>query len=93
MTFDPPDPQSGQMLEDYFTVEYVKMVNAAIKRALQGSNISGGPGLTVTHAAGGVTIKAAGIGGGLTLPPIEPEGVWVLTSNNGVLEWRETESC
>lgn len=94
MTFDPADPQSGQKLEDYFTVEYVKMLNAALRKALQGSNISGGPGTTVTHAAGGVTIKGGPkIPNGLILPKIEPEGIWVLTTNEGKLEWRETEEC
>lgn len=95
MTFDPPDPQSGQKLEDYFTVEYVKQLNAAVRRALKGGNVSGGPGITVSQVGGSVTIKAAkgGKGGVLTLPPIEENGIWVLTTNDGELEWRETESC
>jgi hypothetical protein len=92
--FNPPDPQSGQPLDEYFTLEYVKSLNEAVKKALSGGNISGGPGITVTHTGGSITIKSSGRRGGMISIPVPPEeGLWVLVSEEGEIKWKETENC
>jgi hypothetical protein len=104
MNFDPSDPTSGQPLEDYLTVDYIKSLNAALRYALAGKNISGGPGVTTSQFGNKTTIKARRVmGGGDGGPPNtdtipigkgtgENEGYWVDVSGNQI-DFIELDIC
>jgi hypothetical protein len=55
--FNPPDPKVGQDLLTYITTDYLNALNAAVKEALEGVSITGGPGIFVSKVGGNITIK------------------------------------
>ncbi len=103
MNFDVSDPTPGQKLEDYLTVEYITKLNAALRYALAGKNISGGPGVTTSQFGNKTTIKARRISGGGGGPPLtetipvslgigEDAGYWVDDAGNRV-DFVELDIC
>lgn len=105
MNFDVSDPKSGQSMREYLTPEYFAQLNAAVRYALEGKNISGGPGCMTSQFGRKTTIRGVrrlGGGGGIEIPLTDTiaisagedefEGYWVDEDDNR-LDCIELDIC